>query len=258
MKIGIIGIGHLGAALATGYARAGMSNEVILSPRNVSKSAALNEQYGIAVAETNDAVIRAADAVIISVRPADMVETIRMLPWRKGQVAISVAAGITAGNLRGAVIPADAARAMPVMASALNQSAVPLYPENQLAIDALSYLGTVTAFDDEEAFNATSALGAWFGWLFQLVGETSETLAADGVDLIKARKVSADMMRAAGGFMADDPERDPKDILIDLATPGGITEVGLRTLKDVQAFEPWDDALKAAVKRLHELGASGD
>lgn len=258
MKIGIIGVGHLGSALATGYARAGLSRDVVLSPRSAAKSAALNEAYGITVAETNDDVVRESEAVIVSVRPADMIETVRMLPWRKGQIAISVAAGITAGSLRGAVIPADAARAMPVMASAINESAVPMYPNNPQAVAALSPLGAVTAFDDEDAFNATSALGAWFAWLFQLVGETAETLENGGVDRLSARKVSADMMRAAGAFIAHDTERDPKDIVRDLATPGGISEIGLRCLKDADAFQPWDDAMKAAIQKLHELGRSGD
>lgn len=256
MKIGIIGIGHLGVALATGYARAGLAADVTLSPRNTAKSAALNAEFGIPVAETNDDVVRASDTVIIAVRPADVIETVRMLPWRKGQVAISVAAGITAGSMRGAVIPADAARAMPVMASALNQSAVPLFPDNDQAVKALTPLGAVTPFDDEDAFNKTSALGAWFGWLFHLVGETTDILAANGVDSIQARKVSADMMRAAGAFMAHDPERDPKDVLGELATPGGITEVGLRTLQNADAFVPWHKAMTDSIQRLEELGKS--
>ena len=256
MKIGIIGIGHLGVALATGYARAGLAADVILSPRNATNSASLNAEFDIKVAETNDDVVRASDAVIIAVRPADVIETIRMLPGRKDHVAISVAAGITAGSLRGAVIPACAARAMPVMASALNESAVPLFPNNDLAINALNPLGAVTAFDDEDAFNKTSALGAWFGWLFQLVGETTDALAASGVDPIQGRKVSADMMRAAGAFMANDPERDPKEVIVDLATPGGITEVGLRTLKEANAFAPWHKAMTNSIQRLDELGRS--
>jgi pyrroline-5-carboxylate reductase len=258
MKIGIIGVGHLGVALATGYAKAGRASDVILSPRSAAKSASLHDQFGLKVAETNDDVVRASDALIISVRPADVIETVRMLPWRKDQVAISVAAGITAGSLRGAVIPADAARAMPVMASALNESAIPLFPSNELAIKALDPLGAVTAFDDEDSFNKTSALGAWFGWLFQLVGETTDALSSSGVDAIAARKVSADMMRAAGAFMAHDPDRDPIEVLRDLATPGGITEVGLRTLKDADAFSPWHKAMADSIHRLEELGRSKD
>lgn len=258
MKIGIVGVGHLGFALATGYANVGRAGEVILSPRSAAKSSSLHDQFGIQVAETNDDVVRASEVVIISVRPVDVIETVRMLPWRAGQVAISVAAGITAGSLRGAVIPADAARAMPVMASALNESAIPLFPKNELAMHALDPLGAVTAFHEEEAFNKTSALGAWFAWLFQLVGETTDELSSSGVDTVAARKVSADMMRAAGAFMAHDPDRDPKEVLRDLATPGGITEVGLRTLRDADAFAPWHKAMADSIQRLEELGRSKD
>jgi len=185
-----------------------------------------------------------------------VINAIQMLPWREGQVLISAAAGITTGSLRGAVAPADAVRSMPVLASAINQSAIPIYPEHQVAIEALEHLGYVTPISSEDTFSSVSALGAWFGWLFALAGDTADELIDAGVDRQTARKVTADMMRAAGAMIADRPDRDPQDTLAHLATPGGITEVGLQTLKDANALESWRAALDAAMKKLQTLGRS--
>lgn len=258
MKIGIIGIGHLGFALAEGYARAGMADDLIVSPRGREKASLLRATYAIQVAGDNADVVRHADVVIIAVRPADVIETVRLLPWRDGQVLISAAAGITAGALRGAAAPADVARAMPVLASRYGESAIPLYPDLEKAAQALAPLGRVTLIRDEDAFSAASALGGWFGWLFALTGETADILIESGVDKAAARKVSADMMRAAGSMIAETPEKDPRDTLSQLATPGGITEVGMKTLEKAGALEPWRDAMAAAVARLQALGRSRD
>ena len=256
MKIGILGVGHLGGALAEGYANADMTSDVILSPRGRERSTLLRSTHGFEVAEDNVALVRACDVVIVSTRPDAVISSIQMLPWREGQVLISGAAGITTGSLRGAVAPADVVRSMPVLASALNQSAVPIYPENQMAIKALAPLGYVTSIKSEDAFSSVSALGAWFGWLFALAGSTADDLIEAGVDQQTARKVTADMMRAAGAMIADRPDRDPHDTLKNLATPGGITEVGLKTLKDANALEPWGAAMDAAMKKLQTLGRS--
>lgn len=254
MKIGIIGIGHLGAALAEGYARTGMAGDLIVSPRGRECATLLRSTYGIAVADDNADVVRAAEVVIVATRPEDVIETVRMLPWRQGQTLISAAAGITAGALRGAAAPADAARAMPVLACAVNESAIPLFPALPAAITALQPLGRVTAIDDEGAFSTASALGAWFGWLFALTGETADILIDSGMEKAAARKVTADMMRAAGALIAERPDRDPQQTLKNLATPGGITEAGLNALQRADAFRPWREAMAAAVERLQALG----
>jgi len=77
---------------------------------------------------------------------------------------------------------------------------------------------------------------------------------AAGLDPESARKVTADMMRAAGALIGDRPDRDPKATLTSLATPGGITEVGLKTLEEANALAPWRDAMAAAVAKLQALG----
>ena len=254
MKIGILGVGHLGGALAEGYANAGLTKDVLLSPRGRERSTLLRSTYGFEVADDNLSLVRACDIVIIATRPDDVIKTVQVLPWREGQVLISAAAGITTGSLRGAIAPAEAVRSMPVLASSLNQSAIPIYPDHQHAAQALEPLGYVTPISSEDAFSSVSALGAWFGWMFALAGHTADDLIAVGVDRQTARKVTADMMRAAGAMIADRPDKDPNDTLTNLATPGGITEVGLKTLKDRNALEPWSDALDAAIKKLQMLG----
>lgn len=258
MKIGIIGIGHLGFALAEGYAQAGLSKDLIVSPRGREKASLLRATYGMRVADDNADVVRNSDVVIIATRPADVIATVRLLPWRDGQVLISAAAGITAGALRGAAAPADAAHAMPVLASRYGESAIPLYPDVEKAREALAPLGRVTPIGDEDAFSAASALGGWFGWLFALTGETADILIESGVEKTAARKVTADMMRAAGAMIAETPEKDPRDTLQQLATPGGITEAGMQTLRQAEALKPWRDAMAAAANRLQALGRSGD
>ena len=258
MKIGILGVGHLGGALAEGYAKAGMASGVVLSPRGHERSTLLRSKYGFEVAKDNVTLVRACDVVIVATRPDTVISTIQMLPWREGHVLVSASAGITTGSLCGAVAPADAVRAMPVLASAINQSAIPIYPGHPSAIKALEPLGNVSPINGEEAFSAVSALGAWFGWLFALAGNTADELIAAGVDRQTARKVTADMMRAAGAMIADRPDIDPQDTLINLATPGGITEVGLKALNDANALEPWRGAMAAAMKKLQALGRAED
>ena len=88
MKIGILGVGHLGGALAEGYTNAGMVSDVILSPRGRERSTLLRSTHGFEVEEDNVALVRACDVVIVSTRPDAVISSIQMLPWREGQVLI--------------------------------------------------------------------------------------------------------------------------------------------------------------------------
>ena len=68
-KLGFIGAGHLASYTIAGLRRAGDQRDIILSPRNAEKAQQLSSQYDCRVAASNQAVVDAADIVILAVRP---------------------------------------------------------------------------------------------------------------------------------------------------------------------------------------------
>jgi pyrroline-5-carboxylate reductase len=46
-------------------------------------------------------------------------------------------------------------------------------------------------------------------------------------------------------------EQSLSELLDALATPGGITRYGLKTLEERESFDAWAEAMEVVLKRLH-------
>ena len=77
--IGIIGAGHLAGYLVAGWRHAWPDLQVILSPRNAAQAASLAATYGAVVAPDNQAVVAAAEVIVLATRPADALAALRGL-----------------------------------------------------------------------------------------------------------------------------------------------------------------------------------
>ena len=93
MILGVLGVGHLAASMLAGFQRSGLGPEsILLSPRG--KAAALCARHGFRLAADNRDLVERADIVILAVRPAQAPQVVQDLPWREGQLLISVCAGV--------------------------------------------------------------------------------------------------------------------------------------------------------------------
>ena len=75
--IGIIGAGHLAGYLVAGWRRAWPDLRVILSPRNAAQAARLAATCGATVAPNNQAVVAAAEVIVLATRPPDALAALR-------------------------------------------------------------------------------------------------------------------------------------------------------------------------------------
>lgn len=253
--VGIIGVGYLGECLAEGLATAGTLT--VLSPRNAKRVARLAERFGCAIAASNAEVVERSDLVFLATRPADIASTAAGLPWRPGQRAVSVAAGISLDTLVPAVSPALAVRAMPIASSRIRQSPSAFCPDDALTAEVFSRIGTAHPLGNEEQFKTASIHGAFYALSYAFIDEAASWAEANGLDPVTSRELTARMVQAAAAAVVDQSERRPRDLLDDLMTPGGITEAGLEVLENANAIKPWSEALDASLEQARMIDALG-
>jgi pyrroline-5-carboxylate reductase len=248
--VGIIGVGHLAGYLVEGLARMQPELEVVLSPRNVDRSARLAADYGASIAADNQAVCDAVDVVLVTTRPGDVEGTCRALTFRSGQTAISTAAGVPLSVLASSVAPATAVRAMPLTCSAIGRSPTLLTPDNPAARAIFEPLGSVHSVDDEAQFTPASAIAAYYGWVYALMDEAVTWCARKGVPASIARDLVLETTRGAAEMGLAYPDRKLSDLLDSLATPGGVTRQGLETLERSGSLDAWIEALEGVLQRF--------
>ncbi len=246
MIIGFLGVGHLAAALIAGLKRAGVSPQaMLLSPRG--RSAELSGRYGIDIAASSKALVARCDIIVLAVRPHDAAQAVAGLPFRAGQVLISVCAGVALAELASG--PAKVVRAMPLTAAEINASPTVFFPDDGAARQLLERLGPAFALRSEREFEVATVNAAIYGWAQSLIAQSAEWCATKGTDAATMRQLVAQTFVAAGRLIAE--KNDPMEhMLSELVTPGGITELGLSVLDAADQRRAWQCACEAVLDRL--------
>ena len=105
----------------------------------------------------------------------------------------------------------------------------------------------------EEPFNPLDVRGAQF----EPPGSLQHPFhisAGGGVPPEVVRPLILETARGAAEMGLARPDQKLSALLDSLATPGGITRAGLKTLEDRQSLDAWTDAMDVVLKRLR--GAS--
>jgi pyrroline-5-carboxylate reductase len=252
--VGIIGAGHLAGYLVAGWRRGWPDLRVVVSPRNAARAAGLAAAYGAVVAPDNQAVVDAADMIVLATRPADALAALQGVALRAEQLVISVAATVRLAVLADAATPASLVRALPLSCAAINASPTLLYPDDVRGRTLFEPLGPVHALADEAQFMHASVISAFYGWVYALLDETIAWTAAGGVPPELARSLVLETVRGAANLALDAHEQPLNAILDALATPGGITRQGLNVLRQDGGLAAWTAALDAVYARLVGCG----
>lgn len=255
--LGIVGVGGLAEFVVEGYRHAGDSREILLSPRGAVRAADLARRFGCRVMASNQAVLDAADAVIVATPPKAVIDCVAALRWRPGQLLVCVAIDVTRDALKTAAPQAEIVRAMPSSAASFGASAMPIYPDHAATRALLSPLGAVQAVPDERAFDAGAAFAGYYLWVYGLLDAMVEAGETAGLPRRAAIGLVAGLTDAACRHaLRADPSLSVREPLDRHGTPGTMTAGGYAILEAADALTPWRRAYEGAVERLRRADAA--
>lgn len=262
IKIGFIGAGNMGGALAKAAAAGGA--EVLLADRDNEKVTALAAEIGATVC-TNSEVVGQADYVFLAVKPqqyADLLgELASAFAARKGKfTAVSMAAGITTDRVR-ALIGYDClvVRIMPNLPVSVGEGMV-LYctagvSNEQLdnLLQVMSRSGRWESIDESliDAGSAVSGCGPAFVYLF--IDALKKGGVACGLTDEQAAVYAAQTVLGAAKLTIESG-RKPADLCRAVCSPAGSTIEGVNVLNSSSFADDVAAAIAASYKRTVELG----
>lgn len=249
---GVLGVGSIAAAIVTGLCD-GVAGPpgVVLSPRNAERSADLAARFpSTRVAADNQAVVDAADVVVVCLLPGSAADVLAGLRFREGQAVVSAVAGLPVRRLADLVAPAtDVARSIPLPAVATRASATPVHPATAAATGLYDRLGGSLVIADEAAYEATSAASATVAAYFRYLGTVAGWLSGHGIAAADARRYVADTFAALAEELGA-PEADFDALARAHATPGGLNEQLARDLDDAGVYDAVRAGLDAVLARI--------
>ena len=263
MKLGFIGTGNMGGALAIAAAKT--KSEILLCNRTMAKAEALAQTLGCATATAQD-IAATCDYIFLGVKPQMMGDLLSSLaPTLKARktpfVLVSMAAGLTMDTLRsfaGGDYPII--RIMPNTPVAVG-SGVLLYDATENVTpdalhhfcEAMAQAGFVDRLPEKlmDAGSAVSGCGPAFVSMF--IEAMADGGVACGLPRAKAQMYAAQMLMGAAKLILESGKH-PGELKDAVCSPGGSTIAGVRALEQHAFRAACMDAVEAAYKRNRELG----
>ena len=264
-KIGIIGTGNMGSALAAAIEKGDFDGDLLLANRSTEKAQALCKTLGRGIVAANEQIAQSADLILLCVKPQIMPQVLAPLTdiFKKrnsGFVLCTVAAGLTCENicqLAGGEYPVS--RIMPNTPVSLGCGMIQLCSKNteKQAVDEfirlLSPAGQIDVIEERliDAACAVSGCGPAFAYLF------AEALADGGVACGLSRKSAnlyAAKMLEGAAKMLQNSGKTPGQLKDAVCSPAGATIEGVLALEQAGFRGAVMDAVLAAYEKSVKLG----
>jgi pyrroline-5-carboxylate reductase len=267
MKIGFIGGGNMASALIAGLVgKLTEGGNIHVVDLNLDSLQALTRQFGVGSAQVIDARLGACDVIVLAVKPQQMRQVVAqlapLLHPEGGQLVLSIAAGIRAGDLvrwlngHGAVV-----RCMPNTPALIGQGitgmvALPAVSATQRAAAEaiMRAVGDTLWLDDESLIDAVTAVsGSGPAYVFYFIEAMQQ--AAQELGLSQAQSTQLALATFTGAAQLALQATEPVALLRERVTSkGGTTHAALTSMDQSGVKQAIIDAIKAAALRGHELG----
>jgi len=263
MKLGFIGCGNMGGALACAAAKSEYS--IALSDMNEALLNSMAEKTGGSVS-SNDAIAEAADYIVLGVKPQVLPKVIAgIAPTLKNRSShfciVSMAAGVAIDSVREMLgVDCPIIRIMPNTPVEVGKGLV-LYTKNALVTEE-DISGFLTAFRAagelspiaENLIDAASAVsGCGPAFVYMFVSAMADGGVRAGLPRSTAIEYAARTILGSAAMVLE-TGRHPEALKDAVCSPAGSTIEGVTALEEAGFRAAVIDAVTAAYDRTRELG----
>jgi pyrroline-5-carboxylate reductase len=266
-RICFVGGGNMARSLIGGLVGAGMAAaQIDVAEPNPDLRVALNQDFGVHTHAQAAEAARAADAIVLAVKPQVLkvvCASLREVAQQREPLILSIAAGIRLQQIDAwfgggmAVV-----RCMPNTPALIGAGASGLCAnvrvttqQRTIAQSILDAAGISVWIDDEALMDTVTALsGSGPAYFFLLVEALEDAAVAQGLPRDAARTLATQTCLGAGRMLRDDGEA-PAALRQRVTSPNGTTQAALESFAASGLREAVARAVAAATQRGVELSA---
>jgi pyrroline-5-carboxylate reductase len=264
MKVGLLGGGRMGEALAAGLLAGGWDADALaIAEVDAERRRHLEGRLaGVRVVPSPAWAAADVDLLVVAVKPPDVVDALTAsataLPERA--LVLSIAAGVSIATLEQAAPGRPVVRAMPNLPAIVGQGASAI-AAGSLATDEdvesaeriLGAVGTVVRVPEAHLDAVTGLSGSGPAYLFLLAEAMIEAGVMVGLTRDHADALVRQTLVGAAALLADTGD-SPETLRATVTSPGGTTAAALKELETHGFRSAVLDAVDAATRRSRELG----
>ncbi len=263
-KIGIIGCGNMGEAIAKGITFSGLVNaaDLYLFDIDRDKTRHIRDHIDANVANSAEELCNQCIVILLAVKPQDIEEILKEI-WHVidlSKLLISIAAGVTITRIKKHLNEeVRVIRVMPNMAafvhasiSAMCSDSYATAGDKRLARDMFISIGEVIEVKEELMDAVTAISGSGPAYFFYLTEILEKCAIEMGIDREKARLLAV-KTAAGSALLLTDSEDSAETLRKRVTSKGGTTEAALRYFSEKKLEDTLKEGIEAARKRAKEL-----
>jgi pyrroline-5-carboxylate reductase len=255
----------MGEALLSGLLDAGFeADDLVVAEVDPDRRHALEQSYpGVRVGPSPAWVVPDADVVVVAVKPADAPAALETCATALSEHALvlSIAAGVTIGELEARAPGRAIVRAMPNTPALVRKGAAAIAggarataEDLALAERLLSSVGEVVRVPEELLDAVTGLSGSGPAYVFLLAEAMIDAGVLNGLSRDVASALVHQTIAGAGELLAGG-SGTAESLRAAVTSPGGTTAEGVRALEDHGVRAAVLDAVTRATERSRELGS---
>jgi pyrroline-5-carboxylate reductase len=261
--IAFIGGGNMASAIIGGLLRQGAatSNITVIEPHAPQREKLLADFKIVALPQA-DATLANARVIVWAVKPQSFKEAAAAtVMLTAGALHLSVMAGITTDAMVRALDSERVARAMPNTPALIGRGIAGLYARAAVSAADQTWVESIMATTGEYLWVAQEALidavtalsGSGPAYVFFLIEAMMRAGQSMGLSAEQSRKLAQSTFAGAAELAQQSPEQ-PAELRQRVTSKGGTTHAAITVMQQHQVGEHFEQAIRAAAQRAHELG----
>ncbi len=260
IKIGFIGVGNMGGALARAAAK-NTDNAILLSDFDRLKAEGLAAEINARATDNNE-ICKEADYIFLGVKPQVLPELLKeispILSRRDGHFTlVSMAAGVKIKSITDIVGNVAVIRIMPNLPVSVGEGMI-LYSANskvfnsEILVNAMGSAGIWDRLDEEKIDIGCAVSGCGPAFAFMFASALAKGGEADGLSEAQAIKYAAQTLKGAAQMLLNGGDADA--LTKAVCSPGGATIEGVKNFRANNFDDIVRSTIKASYNKTIELG----
>jgi pyrroline-5-carboxylate reductase len=262
MKIGIIGVGNMGFAIAKGMKK--RFPEIVIAIMDADSEKAGNVSEAVSGKTFRQGDYRAfcdySEIIILAVKPQHLDELLGDLSkFTETKKIISIAAGKTLSYFHEKTGSDNVVRFMPNIAATVGESIVAVSPGKHAsrdfiseAIEVAESVGKSIILSESEMSAFTGLSGCGIAYAFSFIHALALGGTEQGIAYDKSLAIAIQTLEGATALLKKSKE-NPISLLTKVTSAGGATIVGIKALEEGKFTATVMDAVKKSRDRADEL-----
>lgn len=255
-RIGVIGTGAISEALLIGMIEhCHCSGPIRVSLRSEQRSSRLADRFeNVVIDQSNQSIVDQSDMIIFAVLPDQAATVLNGLTFRDDQTLINLVAGFSVPDIQKIVSPlTHVHRMIPLPPVEFGLGPLPLFPPCEEIANLFSGCGKIIQVEDESAFTSFSAVSGLMATHHRLTATVTKWVTSRGVNAEDAAAYTSHMFHALTHLESTASPTDLQELARECVTKGGLNELALDQLEELQWFDQVTERLDRIEERLQKI-----